>query len=304
MELVGAELKPETESTVLLKQFQVSNSSTKSFDYKLEDRRKIWESLYKIIKHGEADLQYEALNCARILSRDSNGINEVVSDDLTLTLLRLGHIETGVTSQDDKVNVESLKVLSNLMHGSRQVQSYCAQFGFLSKLLDKISSYSSLPSSNDAKIFDCRLLFLFTALLPEQRNIARHNLDAVNILLGVLQTVLAAPEMGQEDGSVVCEVLKVLFNISVNSTQEDTEELRAIARRCRDLVRMKIADSETSQKVVSNVVNVVTNMEGRLEPLHDLLETSELGQPAEQDVTSQGVVVNVLQSFLQLLRHK
>ena len=304
MELIGAELKPETESTVLLKQFQVSNSSTKSFDYKLEDRRKIWESLYKIIKHGEADLQYEALNCARILSRDSNGINEVVSDDLTLTLLRLGHIETGVTSQDDKVNVESLKVLSNLMHGSRQVQSYCAQFGFLSKLLDKISSYSSLPSSNDAKIFDCRLLFLFTALLPEQRNIARHNLDAVNILLGVLQTVLAAPEMGQEDGSVVCEVLKVLFNISVNSTQEDTEELRAIARRCRDLVRMKIADSETSQKVVSNVVNVVTNMEGRLEPLHDLLETSELGQPAEQDVTSQGVVVNVLQSFLQLLRHK
>ena len=302
MELV--ELKPETESTVLLKQFQVSNSSTKSFDYKLEDRRKIWESLYKIIKHGEADLQYEALNCARILSRDSNGINEVVSDDLTLTLLRLGHIETGVTSQDDKVNVESLKVLSNLMHGSRQVQSYCAQFGFLSKLLDKISSYSSLPSSNDAKIFDCRLLFLFTALLPEQRNIARHNLDAVNILLGVLQTVLAAPEMGQEDGSVVCEVLKVLFNISVNSTQEDTEELRAIARRCRDLVRMKIADSETSQKVVSNVVNVVTNMEGRLEPLHDLLETSELGQPAEQDVTSHGVVVNVLQSFLQLLRHK
>ena len=304
MELVGAELKPETESTVLLKQFQVSNSSTKSFDYKLEDRRKIWESLYKIIKHGGADLQYEALNCARILSRDSNGINEVVSDDLTLTLLRLGHIETGVTSQDDKVNVESLKVLSNLMHGSRQVQSYCAQFGFLSKLLDKISSYSSLPSSNDAKIFDCRLLFLFTALLPEQRNIARHNLDAVNILLGVLQTVLAAPEMGQEDGSVVCEVLKVLFNISVNSTQEDTEELRAIARRCRDLVRMKIADSETSQKVVSNVVNVVTNMEGRLEPLHDLLETSELGQPAEQDVTSHGVVVNVLQSFLQLLRHK
>ena len=304
MELVGAELKPETESTVLLKQFQVSNSSTKSFDYKLEDRRKIWESLYKIIKHGEADLQYEALNCARILSRDSNGINEVVSDDLTLTLLRLGHIETGVTSQDDKVNVESLKVLSNLMHGSRQVQSYCAQFGFLSKLLDKISSYSSLPSSNDAKIFDCRLLFLFTALLPEQRNIARHNLDAVNILLGVLQTVLAAPEMGQEDGSVVCEVLKVLFNISVNSTQEDTEELRAIARRCRDLVRMKIADSETRHKVVSNVVNVVTNMEGRLEPLHDLLETSELGQPAEQDVTSHGVVVNVLQSFLQLLRHK
>ena len=304
MELIGAELKPETESTVLLKQFQVSNSSTKSFDYKLEDRRKVWESLYKIIKHGEADLQYEALNCARILSRDSNGINEVVSDDLTLTLLRLGHIETGVTSQDDKVNVESLKVLSNLMHGSRQVQSYCAQFGFLSKLLDKISSYSSLPSSNDAKIFDCRLLFLFTALLPEQRNIARHNLDAVNILLGVLQTVLAAPEVGQEDGSVVCEVLKVLFNISVNSTQEDTEELRAIARRCRDLVRMKIADSETSQKVVSNVMNVVTNMEGRLEPLHDLLETSELGQPAEQDVTSHGVVVNVLESFLQLLQHK
>ena len=303
MELIGADTRPAKDSTELLKCFRETNSSTKAFDIKLEDRKKIWESLFKILKKGDVDAQYEALNCARILSRDSTSINLIISDEMTATLLKLGHIETGVTCQEDKVNVESLKVLSNLMHGSHQVQSYCSNNGFLSKLLDKISSYSTLPSSNEAKIFDFRLLFLFTALRPEQRNIARHNLGAVNTLLAALPP-LSSTLLTSQDGAVVCNVLKALFNISLNSSQEDTEELVAISRSCRDLVRMRTEDDETCLKVISNVVNVVTNMEGRLDPLNQLLETSRLDQPAEPDVSSHGVVVNVLDSFLHLLQQK
>ena len=220
------------------------------------------------------------------------------------TLLRLGHIQTGLTCQEDSVNVESLKVLSNLMHGSRVVQGYCSSNGFLSKLLDKISSYSSSPGSVEARMFDCRLLFLFTALCPEQREIARHNLSAVNILLSHLQGALNNSQLEQEEAAVVCEVLKVLFNISVNSTQEDTAELISIAKTLRDLLRMKTVDAEVSRKIISNVVNVVTNMEERLEALQELLKTTDQRLPAEPDVTSQGIVVNVLDSFLQLLHHK
>ena len=304
MELIGVETKSEQEGLSRLKHFKEENVDTKSFACQLEDRKKIWESLLKIIKTGEPSCQYEALNCARILSRDPTDTNQAISEEMISTLLRLGHIETGLTSQEDRVNVESLKVLSNLMHGCVRVQSYCSNQGFLSKLLDKISSYSDSSSSEEAKIFDCRLLFLFTALRPEQRELARHNLQAVDILLNVVKSVLSKPELTAGDGVVMCEVLKVLFNISVHSTPEDTAELVTIASSLRDLIRMKSDEAETQQKIVCNVVNVVTNMEGRPEALQELLEPSLLSQPAEPDVHSQGVVVNVLESFLQLLQHK
>ena len=304
MELIGVETKSEQEGLDLLKHFKEANLDSKSFPCQLEDRKKIWRSLFKIIQTGEPAAQFEALNCARILSRDATDTNQAVSEEMVDTLLRLGHIETGLTSQEDRVNVESLKVLSNLMHGCVRVQTYCSNQGFLSKLLDKISSYSNSSSSEEAKIFDCRLLFLFTALRPEQRELARHNLQAVNILLDVIKSVLSKPEVTAGDGVVVCEVLKVLFNISVQSTQEDTAELVTIASSLRDLLRTRTGEAETRQKIVSNVVNVVTNMEGRPEALQELLEPSQLGQTAEPDVESQGVVVNVLDSFLQLLQHK
>ena len=296
--------KPEKDCLDLLNKFKEENSHRKSFPCQLEDRRKIWESLFKIIKTGEPTCQYEALNCARILSRDATDTNQAVSEEMTETLLRLGQIETGLTCMAERVNVESLKVLSNLMHGCVGVQSYCSRQGFLSKLLIKISSYSSSSFSEEAKIFDCRLLFLFTALRPEQRVVARHNLQAVNILLDVIKSVLSKPEVSAGDGVVVCEVLKVLFNITVHSTPEDTAELVSIASSLRDLIRMNSAEVETQQKIVCNVVNVVTNMEGRPEALQELLEASQLPEPAEPDVRSQGVVVNVLDSFLSLLQHK
>ena len=304
MELIGLETKPEQDGLSLLKHFKEANSDSKSFPCQLEDRKKIWTSLFQIIKTGEPGCQYEALNCARIMSRDPTDTNQAVSEEMIGTLLRLGHIETGLTSQEDRVNVESLKVLSNLMHGCVRVQSYCSNQGFLSKLLDKISSYSNSFSSEEAKIFDCRLLFLFTALRPEQRELARNNLQAVNILLDVVKSVLSKPEVTGGDGVVVCEILKVLFNISVNSTPEDTAELVTIASSLRDLIRMRSGEAEIKQKIVCNVVNVVTNMEGRPEALQELLEPSQLSQPAEPDVWSQGVVVNVLDSFLQLLQDK
>ena len=304
MELIGVETKPEQDGLELLKHFKEKNTQSKSFPCQLEDRRKIWESLLKIIKSGEPACQYEALNCARILSRDTTDTNLAVSEEMIETLLRLGQIETGLTCLEERVNVESLKVLSNLMHNCGRVQSYCSSQGFLSKLLSKISSYSNSSVSEEAKIYDCRLLFLLTALRPEQRVLARHNLRAVNILLDVIKSVLCQSEVSPGEGVVVCEVLKVLFNISVNSTSEDTAELVTIASSLRDLIRMRSAEEETRQKIVCNVVNVVTNMEGRPEALQELLETSQLREPAEPDVRSQGVVVNVLDSFLGLLQDK
>ena len=54
----------------------------------------------------------------------------------------------------------------------------------------------------------------------------------------------------------------MLFNLTVNSSQEDTQELVTIAAVLKDLVRVQTPDSETRLKIVSNTINVVANMEG------------------------------------------
>ena len=50
--------------------------------------------------------------------------------------------------------------------------------------------------------------------------------------------------------------------MTVNSSQEDTQELVTIAAVLKDLVRVQTPDSETRLKIVSNTINVVANMEG------------------------------------------
>ena len=62
-----------------------------------------------------------------------------------------------------------------------------------------------------SKMFDFRLLFLFTALCPEQRDIARHNHEAVEIQLKVIRDIIREGEesVSKESALVICEVLKV-----------------------------------------------------------------------------------------------
>ena len=59
--------------------------------------------------------------------------------------------------------------------------------------------------------FDFRLLFLFTALCPEQRDVARHNHEAVEIQLKVIRDIIkdGQESVSNESTLVIGEVLKV-----------------------------------------------------------------------------------------------
>ena len=106
-----------------------------------------------------------------------------------------------------------LKVLSNLIQQSSVVQCICTKNGFLSKLLSKMSKYSETKSvhSVTSQMFDFRLLFLFTALCPEQRDVARHNHEAVEIQLKVIRDIIkdGQESVSNESTLVIGEVLKV-----------------------------------------------------------------------------------------------
>ena len=55
----------------------------------------------------------------------------------------------------------------------------------------------------------------------------------------------------------------MLFSLTVNSEQEDTQELVSVARVLRDVWRARGPDIDTRRNLVSNIVNVCANLEGK-----------------------------------------
>ena len=61
----------------------------------------------------------------------------------------------------------------------------------------------------------------------------------------------------------VTELTKALFNISLDTTLEDTEELVAVAASLDRLLNLAIDDQEQMMAVHGSSINVVTNFEGK-----------------------------------------
>jgi len=317
MELLLLDKKEGKDAEKLLKGFNDKQAQSIKFEMKLEDRSKVWRNVFAVLANSENPLtQLEALNSARILSRDKNGLNEAISEEIVSALLKFGRIEDGNnkvrTGEDDKVILESLKVLSNLLHQSCVVQSYCTKNGFLSKIFAKIKNHSKsgVQNGGQSKIFDLRLLFLFTALCPEQREIAKYNHEGLNTLREALEDIISAkhemeePSLNEDDCLIICEVLKVVFNLTVDSKTEETKDLALLSGTLNRVLRIRIDDFDLKLKVVNNCINVITNMEGKIEAFKPLVEPSDILLPAAPDMVYEGIVVNTIRSFLDFLIHK
>jgi len=153
-------------------------------------------------------------------------------------------------------------------------------------------------------------LFLFTALCPEQREIAKYNHEGLSTLREALEEILGAkydmeePSLDEEDCSIICEILKVVFNLTVDSKTEETRDLTLLSGTLNRILRVKINNFDQKLKVVNNCINVITNMEAKVEAFKALVEPSDILLPAEPDIIFEGIVVNIIQSFLDFLTHK
>jgi len=315
MDLIGIHKSSEKAAESILKKFTEVNSQSTRFELKLSDRKTVWNDLFLLIKEKtglQPSLQLEALSCARILSREKNGLNESISEEMIETLMQLSITESQSEKDrsDEKVTLEGLKVLSNLLHQSCVVQSFCTKNGFLSKIVSKISNYKKYElESIQNKIFDFRLLFLFTALCPEQREIAKYNHEGVKLLCTTIDDIIKEKSskdeqsLGEEECSLICEILKVIFNLTLNSKVEDTEELVQVAMTLNKTLRTAIGNFDSKLKVVNNCINVITNMEGKSDAFKELLKPVEM-PTAEKDIMYEQIIVNNVQTFLDFLTFK
>lgn len=139
----------------------------------------------------------------------------------------------------DAATLEALKCLCNLVLRSPAAQLLAAEAGLAAALLERVARAHAHAHAHghDVQFFDLRLLFLLTALRPDVRRRLAEELRGVRVLTGALERTLAAagghdssgpPErLPAPETERAMEVLKVLFNITLDSGKRDADEVRA-----------------------------------------------------------------------------
>ena len=183
MELLGVEVLPLVQVNDRLNAFLSERSQSTSFpDLKSDDSKAVWKSLLAVLqKESLTGGHKAALSCCRLLSRDPVHLDDSLSLDQIGLLLQLGGLGPagGGPEVEPAIRLEAKKVLSNLIHQSRVLQTYAIQADIVPATLRLIGQHGRADTDVESRRFDFRLLFLVTALCPEQRTVARNEHGAL-----------------------------------------------------------------------------------------------------------------------------
>lgn len=182
----------------------------------------------------------------RILSRDKRVLGPVATHDGIVTLARLaciplpdvdvGLLEKTDSAAKERVVVEALKCLCNVVFNSVPAQQVGADVQLAHGLCARLRLARS--THHDMELFSLRLLFLLSALRPDVRRELLQDLDAVEMLTGVLERTLdvcwagpyevvcpdpQAPPISLQSNERAMESLKALFNITM---ADSTDQVR------------------------------------------------------------------------------
>ncbi|XP_058858416.1 synembryn-A isoform X2 [Acipenser ruthenus] len=243
-----------------------------------------------VIRFLERDLQpscqLACLETIRILSRDKNCLEPFATPQAIQTLGRHAGIEhsEGVTSEipDVEVIVEALKCLCNIVFNSPSAQEVGAELRLIVGLTERLKLCKDRNWSHEVRFFDLRLTFLFTALRVDVRGQLAHELRGVSLLSDALESTLglrwldtfevARADKGDEglplprqETERTMEILKILFNITFDTSRRDVdEEEAALYRHLCAILRfclMSKADGEDrTEEFHSHTVNLLGNL--------------------------------------------
>ncbi|XP_018012585.1 synembryn-A isoform X2 [Hyalella azteca] len=179
--------------------------------------------LFWLGSRGSEEAACTYLNTLRILSRDRNLMNQVVTEqDLGLLMEYAGLPEPGLEAVllQHKAT-EACLCLSNIIYQSNTAQSICCSPHYVKKTLQRLQQ-QDLPHS--LIVGYTRLMFLMTALVPQNRKVAALEYNALPVMLPLISAQASVnadntsnppPTMQREAGERVVEVLKLCYNLCV-----------------------------------------------------------------------------------------
>lgn len=187
--------------------------------------------------------QRTCLETLRILSRDKRVLGPVGTREGVLQLARLAGLPTGegevlgeaagedggAEDEEERVAVEALKCLCNLLFNSVAAQQAGADVRLAGGLCARLRS--ARPPPHEVRLFSLRLLFLLSALRPDVRASLRDELRGLGLLTEVLEEALdlrwagpyeaaapdpQAPPIPAQGSERAMEALKALFNLTLS----------------------------------------------------------------------------------------
>jgi Guanine nucleotide exchange factor synembryn len=226
----------------------------------------MWNNLFEILK-TPTNINKECLQSIRILSRDKTYLNETITDDQFDCLLEIASIGTQNHEYSPEIQTEALKILCNLVFQSKKCQDLCLKNSAVAGILKRLRASKESTIEYDVKYYDMKLLFLITALTPNVRIKVRDH-DGLVYLMETLDLMMknSIKEFNEQEVNLVNEILKVLFNItvsgptSVESEEDDEQQLRRLAIVLHDLLLCDAKAKDSTEEYHSNIVNLLTNI--------------------------------------------
>lgn len=202
-----------------------------------------------LIKFLERELQpscqVTCLESIRILSRDKNCLGPFSTMESLKTIARhagIDYLEEQIREIPDlDVILEALKCLCNIVFSSSEAQELAFEAQLVVGLTDRIKLYNERNLPHDIKFFDLRLLFLLTALRVDIRQQFAQELRGIGLMTDTLELTLgvkwidphevAAEEdpampLPRQETERAMEILKVLFNITYDTSKKEVDEVR------------------------------------------------------------------------------
>ncbi|KAI4487043.1 hypothetical protein M0802_012098 [Mischocyttarus mexicanus] len=300
-------------------------------------REETWKILFQYLSKSEHESMH--LNCLaalRILSRDKTDLNKIVSKEMVISLLHLAELycqrdEIPSTNGNDyfsninprlllyihlfisyfmffSVPIESAKVLCNLLYHSFKVREcLVTEKDCLENLINRIDKYD-IDSSHEMKLFDIKMLFILTALNTSARNTVKE-LNGDSYLLNMLDKLLEQYKSNvsfpikNDDVILICDILKVLFNLYIHSEDSAIEEQEKNKKLTTSLYTFLYNKNwSNNNDLVSNVINLLTAI-----PLNNyiqMMQSSESDNDGDNilyqntDVTTISVILEFLDNRL------
>lgn len=201
-----------------------------------------------LIKFLERELQpacqVTCLESIRILSRDKHCLDPFTTREGLKTLARHAGIdyseEVIQEIPDLDVILEALKCLCNIVFSSRLAQELTAEARLVVGLTERIKLYNEKKLPHEVKFFDLRLLFLLTALRVDIRQQLAQELRGISLMTDTLELTLGVkwldpyevstegslpPPLPRQETERAMEILKVLFNITFDSSKREVDEV-------------------------------------------------------------------------------
>ncbi|XP_022234112.1 synembryn [Drosophila obscura] len=271
----------------ILNEFNKKHADLLVFDSFHSDNQwhELWLAIFGILDDAQlGHLHTQCLNTVRILTRDEFSLQTNYIEHEVSQLLRLARVEASALKlpatpdelkqqeegqlqeqpslvQSDII-AEALKCLCNLVYQSADCRKQCLRQHCLDAIIKRVASSMRHPCA--LEYYDMKLLFLLTALEPAARTRLQIDLNGLTYMTKWLDDKLAEPSCSEEQLNIICELLKVMFNVtsapdkSPNEYEIQSLHLTGVLREL--LLRFGKMATDKERSVVTHAINLLTNI--------------------------------------------